>query len=101
MPPVAFYNIKIASSSKSIEKSVLHDLERKQKGSKSRRRAGKTSLALSLRNLTLRGERERPICRGKQIRSMEDELVLDLRPLAFIKTPGHGVCRIIESRGRP
>jgi hypothetical protein len=41
MPPVAFYNIKIASRGKSIEKSVVHDLERKQKGSKSRRRGGK------------------------------------------------------------
>jgi hypothetical protein len=68
MPPVAFYNIKIASRSKSIEKSVVHDLERKQKGSKSRRRGGKNiSLALSLYTQPSSAQERPMICSGKQI----------------------------------
>lgn len=96
-PPVAFYNIKIASRDKSIEKSVVHDLERKQKDSKvaAARRLRKTiSPSLSLRNLFFLLQKRR----GKQISSMEDELLLDLRPLDFIKTPG-AHRRVIESRG--
>jgi hypothetical protein len=101
MPPVAFYNIKIASRSKSIEKSVVHDLERKQKGSKSRR-ASTTEKHLSGPFITQpffavrKGENRAEVSKS----SMQDELLLDLRPLDFIKTPG-ARRRVIESQGRP
>jgi hypothetical protein len=58
-----------------------------------RRRRKNISPTLSLRNLFLLQKR-----RGKQISSMEDELLLDLRPLDFIKTPG-ARRRVIESLG--